>query len=48
MNGSKVLNLSNLKKVNVVDVKAEIVAEKKSVSYSRTEPRPSTTVSYVR
>ncbi|WP_271328301.1 hypothetical protein [Thomasclavelia cocleata] len=48
MKGSKVLNLSNLKKVNVVEVKSEIVAKKKSVSYSRTEPRPSTTISYVR
>lgn len=32
MKGSKVLNLSNLKKVNVVEVKSEIVAKKKSVS----------------
>ncbi len=48
MNGSNVLNLSRLKKVNVVDVKSDIVDKNKSVSYSRTEPRPSTTISYVR
>ncbi|NRN73634.1 hypothetical protein IMAU80627_02194 [Lactobacillus helveticus] len=47
MKNNNHLDLSRLKKVDVVTVESEIVDKHEAVSYSRTEPRPNTTVSYI-
>ncbi|WP_156405802.1 hypothetical protein [Lactobacillus amylovorus] len=47
MKNPKHLDLSRLKKVDVVAVESEIVDKQEAVSYSRTEPRPNTTISYI-
>lgn len=42
------MNLAKLRRVNVTSLESKVIRKNKKVTYSRTKPRPRTTISFVK